>query len=393
VPTRRLAFSPDGSQLAFIGDSGAIVLWDLNAMRGMTTLAVEPHPPGTAPVATALAYSRDGTMLAAADSDRDLLVWDTRDYTAPARRLPLDNQLDPINAIAFRDDGVLASASDDRTVDLAYVPPAPQPFTGDSLSPAAAGHLVPVETVGFSADGQLLASGDTDGETRLWSVRPTGAAGSANAAPTLTTPRSLAVLSGPTQAVISVAFSGDDSLLASSSEDRTVTLWRLTGAHDAVATLSGLPAPSSAALTPDTGTPYLVTSDDGGTATFWSTDPKAVARQICTDHGPLTNDQWDRYIPDEPYLNGCARLLGSPAATAHAKALAAPRGETAESGLASLSLDALPRTSPRRRHPKRQPAASVDSGAGTAGNCGSRIKSVNPRITSAFSPALASMSL
>ena len=345
VPTRRLAFSPDGSQLAFVGDSGAIVLWDLNAMREMTTLAVEPHPPGTAPFATAVAYSRDGTMLAAADSDRDLLVWDTRDYSAPARRLPLDNQLDPINAIAFRGDGVLASASDDRTVDLAYVPPPPQPFAGDSLSPAAAGHLVPVEAVGFSADGTLLASGDTDGETRLWRVQRAGTAGSADAPPTLTTPQSLAVLSGPTQTVVSVAFSGDDRLLASASEDRTVTLWSATGAHEAVATLSGLPAPSSAALAPDMGAAYLVTSDDGGMATFWFTDPKAVARQICADHGPLTKDQWDRYILDKPYLDGCARLFGGAAATgaaASAQALVAAPSETSVSLLASLSLDAPP---------------------------------------------------
>jgi len=309
VPAARLAFSPDGSQMAFVGRSGKIVLWDLNAGREQTELSTGPRSSGTAPVATAVAYSGDGSMLAASNSDRDLLVWDTRDLAQPPRGLPLANQLAPINAIAFRGDGVLASASDDRTVDLVFIAPSPQQLGGGALSGTAAGHLSPVEAVAFGA-GDLLASADTDGETRLWRVGRSG-----GSAATAFPPPSLAVLSGPTQAVVSVAFSGDGALLASASEDRTVTLWSTGGAHPVVAILSGLPAASSAAFATDAHAPLLVTSDDDGMADFWSTDARAVARQSCTDHGSLTLEQWKRYVPGQPYVNGCS-VLSAAAASA-----------------------------------------------------------------------------
>lgn len=317
VPTKRLVFSPDGSQMAFIGRSGQLVLWDLNARQESRVLDAGQPSAGTVPVATALAYSADGSMLAAANSNRDLLVWDTPPFVGQPRSLSLANQLDPINAIAFRADGVLASASDDRTVDLAYIAPAPQPLADSSLSPTAAGHLSPVEAVAFGgSNDELLASADIDGETRLWSVNRTSTALSSSPP----TPQPLAVLSGPTQAVVSVAFSSDGSLLASASEEGTVTVWNTSGRYAIVATLSGLPAASSAAFDSDARSSLLVTSDDGGMAQFWSTDADAVARRTCADHGALTLDQWERYVPGQPYVNGCAAYSNQPPAPAPASA-------------------------------------------------------------------------
>ena len=64
--------------------------------------------------------------------------------------------------------------------------------------------------VAFSPDGKCLATGDSNGEVRLWRV--------ADAQPLLTFP-------GHTRWVFSVAWSPDGRILASGSYDQTVRLW------------------------------------------------------------------------------------------------------------------------------------------------------------------------
>ncbi len=65
-------------------------------------------------------------------------------------------------------------------------------------------------SVAFSPDGKLLATGDTDGEIRLWQVR---------------TGKQLFTFKGHTGWVWSVAWSPDGQTLVSGSEDQTLGLW------------------------------------------------------------------------------------------------------------------------------------------------------------------------
>ncbi|KAL4869265.1 hypothetical protein BDV12DRAFT_196507 [Aspergillus spectabilis] len=116
----------------------------------------------------------------------------------------LEGHFDWVQSVAFSQDGqLLASGSYDRTIKLW------DPATG-TLKYTLEGHSGPVQSVTFSQDGQLLASGSSDQTIKLWDPA------------TGTLKHTLEGHSGWVQ---SVAFSQDGQLLASGSSDQTIKLW------------------------------------------------------------------------------------------------------------------------------------------------------------------------
>lgn len=147
----------------------------------------------------AVAFSRDGKLLASASVDNTVRLWEAATGGA-MRTIKVKN----VASVAFSSDSVLlASASWDKTVRLWDV-------TTGAMLRTLEGHLDWVMSVAFSPTNMLLASGSVDKRVRLWNA---------------VTGEALMTLEDHQDSVYAIAFSPDGKLLASASGDRTVKMW------------------------------------------------------------------------------------------------------------------------------------------------------------------------
>ena len=222
----QVAFSPDGTLLAAAYGDGTVRLW--NPATGQATGAPLPADPGAGGSVFGVAFSPDGTLLATGGAHGIVRLWNPVTHRPVGAPIPADTSPNGgVNAIAFSPDGtLLATAGVDHALRLW------NPVTHRAVGAPMAATTSPnggVQAVAFSPDGRLLATADTSGYVRLWNP----ATRQAISAPFL------AAANGAVQAV---AFSPNSRLLATADTSGYVRLW-----NPATRQAVGAPLPAAAA--------------------------------------------------------------------------------------------------------------------------------------------------
>ncbi|MDH6579120.1 caspase family protein [Kitasatospora sp. MAP5-34] len=258
-----LAFAPGGRLLAAADEDGTVTLWDTGTpdrpKRLGAPLTVSPNG------VYAVAFSPDGHTLAAGGADSRVLLWDV---SAPDHPQPLGDPLAGPNGVAclaFAPDGrTLAAGGGDGQVlrwDVRH-PGSPQPLA------KLTGHTGRVESLAFRPDSRVLAAGGADTAVLLWDV------GDPNA------PRALGgPLKGRTADVTALGFTPDGHTMATGDGWGEVLLWNVNDPA-APSLLGQLPDRNTAVLALIVGADRVDVAESDHTTSTWDTTDPANPRQI-----------------------------------------------------------------------------------------------------------------
>ncbi|QEH39061.1 WD domain, G-beta repeat [Aquisphaera giovannonii] len=238
-PVHGLAWSPDGSALAAAGSAGAVTVWDANTWGRVAEMEGEPGR------ARGLAWSPDGTTLAAGCLDATVVLWDA---ASRRPRAVLRGHSGGVNLVHFSADGrTLVTGGSDGLVGTWDMPagkllrlhragvvalsglagtPGGDAFATCNIGPGVfrcrpgepltEGTALrgggPYVALATSRDGRLLAASTIDGAIDLWR---------------LATPRRLATLRGHYGTIRSMAFTPDGRSLLSGGSDGAIRTWRV----------------------------------------------------------------------------------------------------------------------------------------------------------------------
>ncbi|MEA2596194.1 MAG: hypothetical protein QOF01_2663, partial [Thermomicrobiales bacterium] len=276
------AVTTDGRTIAVAREDGGIDLWNAASWT-----QIGPSLPSQGEAVVALAFSRDGTLLAGL-SEHSVLLWDLRTRTSLD---PLTTTSATLTSLAFGKDGLLAIGSDKRvglwdTTNRVRI---------NSFEEEA-------NRLAFNPDGTLLAVA-TYIEIVLWDVQ------ASRVVDRLVNPLSLSI--GV------VAFDPSGGLLAGGGANGVLILWDISSRR-LLGVLSGSssvrPLISSIAFSPDGNT--VAASDRDGAISVYPVRPSDWVARACAIAGRnLTLAEWSVYLSDTPYEFVCPPVPEGPMGT------------------------------------------------------------------------------
>ncbi|WP_235948095.1 WD40 repeat domain-containing protein [Candidatus Frankia alpina] len=181
-PIDALAFSPDGTFLAAGDEAASAVLWWVGPglhIGPVGLLNVPAGDPTAARVGTirAVAFGPDGRSIYTADGGGRIRVFSGPDLLHLTHTVTMGVGNDPMTALAVAPTGGLVAAGGNRLVGVPLYGPAANTsstaFTDQADGQKALTFLnegAVTWTVAFSPDGRHLASGSADGALRVWEI-------------------------------------------------------------------------------------------------------------------------------------------------------------------------------------------------------------------------------
>ncbi|XP_052186765.1 protein JINGUBANG-like [Diospyros lotus] len=162
---------------------------------------------------SAMALSKDGSLLYSVSWDRTFKVWRSSDFKC--LESVWNAHEDAINALAFSGDGFLYTGSADKTIKV-WKKREGDKNSKHELAAVLEKHTSAVNALALSTDGSVLYSGACDRSIIVWE-RDHGGCG-----PHMTV---AGTLRGHSKAVLCLATVSDD-LVCSGSADKTVRVWK-----------------------------------------------------------------------------------------------------------------------------------------------------------------------
>jgi WD40 repeat protein len=284
---KTIAISDDRSIIATGSEDKTIRLWDIDTGKNLGILTGHQNS-----IETIAFHPERSDLLFSSGKDSSIKLWQ---IDREKELVSIDSQQRKITAITISHDGkLLASGSSDRTIkiwqlDLDFAISIENIITLKT-------HRLAVNAIAFNpVDNQVkLASVSSDRTVMLWG---------------LNTDTPLAMLSGHTQAVKTLAFSPDGKLIATAGDDGWIQLWDVA-AQKLVRTISAHRWTISA-LTFWRDGRVLISASWDGMVKFWHVDSGQEIDRLNPNHGEifaLAASKNQRSIATAHNIGACAKI-------------------------------------------------------------------------------------